>query len=64
MTERSRVGRRNRYTINRDLTMRHASQAGYRIGGLIDVAKWLESRLGRELEGQVYKAGAFAPVSG
>ena len=37
---------------------------GIDLGALIDVAKWLESHLGRELEGQVYKAGTFAPVAG
>jgi hydroxymethylglutaryl-CoA lyase/(R)-citramalyl-CoA lyase len=37
---------------------------GIDLGALIDVATWLESRLGRELEGQVYKAGTFAPVAG
>ena len=39
-------------------------ETGIDLGELIDVAKWLESQLGRELEGQVYKAGAFAPVAG
>jgi (R)-citramalyl-CoA lyase len=39
-------------------------ETGIDLEALIDVAKWLESQLGRELEGQVYKAGAFAPVSG
>ncbi len=39
-------------------------ETGIDLGGLIEVAQWLESRLGRELEGQVYKAGPFAPVSG
>ena len=39
-------------------------ETGIDLGALIDVAKWLESRLGRELEGQVYKAGTFAPVAG
>jgi isopropylmalate/homocitrate/citramalate synthase len=39
-------------------------ETGIDLGALIDVANWLESRLGRELEGQVYKAGAFAPVAG
>jgi hydroxymethylglutaryl-CoA lyase/(R)-citramalyl-CoA lyase len=39
-------------------------ETGIDLGALIDVAKWLESILGRELEGQVYKAGAFAPVAG
>jgi hydroxymethylglutaryl-CoA lyase/(R)-citramalyl-CoA lyase len=37
---------------------------GIDLGAVIDVAKWLEPHLGRELEGQVYKAGAFAPVAG
>ena len=36
---------------------------GIDLGALIAVAEWLASKLGRELEGQVYKAGAFAPVS-
>jgi isopropylmalate/homocitrate/citramalate synthase len=31
---------------------------------LIGVAQWLEGVLGRELEGQVYRAGTFAPVAG
>ncbi len=39
-------------------------ETGIDLGALIDVAKWLESQLGRELEGQVYKAGTFAPVAG
>ena len=37
-------------------------QTGNDLDGLIVVAQWLESQLGRELEGQVYKAGTFAPV--
>jgi hydroxymethylglutaryl-CoA lyase/(R)-citramalyl-CoA lyase len=39
-------------------------ETGIDLGALIDVAKWLESHLGRELEGQVYKAGTFAPIAG
>ena len=39
-------------------------ETGIDLDALIDVARWLESRLGRELEGQVYKAGTFAPVAG
>ncbi len=39
-------------------------ETGIDLDALIDVAQWLESHLGRELEGQVYKAGAFAPVAG
>ena len=31
---------------------------------LIAVAEWLERILERQLEGQVYRAGAFAPVAG
>lgn len=34
------------------------------LGALIGVAEWLEGVLERELEGQVYRAGAFAPVAG
>ena len=37
-------------------------ETGIDLDGLIEVATWLEKRLGRPLEGQVYKAGAFAPV--
>ena len=39
-------------------------ETGIDLGALIDVAQWLEAQLGRELEGQVYKAGTFAPVAG
>jgi isopropylmalate/homocitrate/citramalate synthase len=39
-------------------------RTGIDLGGLVEVAEWLESQLGRELEGQVYKAGTFAPVAG
>ena len=35
--QRTRVGRRNRYTVNRDRTMRHDAQLGYRIGSLLDL---------------------------
>ncbi|MDQ3376292.1 MAG: hydroxymethylglutaryl-CoA lyase [Actinomycetota bacterium] len=34
------------------------------LGSLIEVAAWLAGRLGKELPGQVYKAGAFEPVAG
>jgi hydroxymethylglutaryl-CoA lyase/(R)-citramalyl-CoA lyase len=37
---------------------------GIALDALIDAARWLESRLGRELVGKVYTAGAFAPVAG
>jgi hydroxymethylglutaryl-CoA lyase/(R)-citramalyl-CoA lyase len=39
-------------------------QTGVDLDALIGVSEWLESLLGRELPGQVYRAGAFAPVSG
>jgi hydroxymethylglutaryl-CoA lyase/(R)-citramalyl-CoA lyase len=39
-------------------------ETGIDLEALIDVATWLESILGRELEGQVYKAGTFTPVAG
>jgi isopropylmalate/homocitrate/citramalate synthase len=39
-------------------------ETGIDLGALIDVAQWLEAQLGRELEGQVYKAGTFPPVAG
>ena len=37
-------------------------ETGIDLDALIEVAAWLEERLGRSLEGQVYKAGGFAPV--
>ena len=39
-------------------------ETGIDLDRLITVAEWLEARLGRELEGQVYRAGTFAPVAG
>lgn len=39
-------------------------ETGIDLGALIDVASWLEDVLGRQLEGMVYRAGAFAPVAG
>jgi len=39
-------------------------ETGVDLDALIAVSEWLESLLGRELPGQVYRAGAFAPVSG
>jgi predicted transcriptional regulator len=35
--ERTRVGRRNEYTVNRQQTMRHVAQLGQDIGGLLDL---------------------------
>ena len=39
-------------------------ETGIDLDALISVATWLEGQLGRELPGQVYRAGTFAPVSG
>ena len=39
-------------------------ETGVDLDALIGVAEWLEGALGRELEGQVYRAGTFAPVAG
>ncbi len=35
--DRDRVGRRNRYTINREMAMRHDAQLGHQIGPLLDL---------------------------
>ena len=37
---------------------------GIDLAALIAVAEWLEGALGRQLPGQVYRAGTFAPVAG
>jgi hydroxymethylglutaryl-CoA lyase/(R)-citramalyl-CoA lyase len=39
-------------------------ETGIDLEAVIGVAEWLEGVLGRQLEGQVYRAGAFAPVAG
>lgn len=39
-------------------------ETGIDLDELIGVAQWLEGVLGRPLEGQVYRAGTFAPVAG
>lgn len=39
-------------------------ETGIDLEGLIAVGAWLEKPLGRELPGQVYRAGTFAPVAG
>ena len=36
---RTRVGRRNRYTVNRDAAMRHSAQEGQEIGDLLDLMR-------------------------
>jgi hydroxymethylglutaryl-CoA lyase/(R)-citramalyl-CoA lyase len=40
------------------------AETGIDLGALIAAAEWLEGVLGRQLPGQVYRAGAFAPVAG
>jgi isopropylmalate/homocitrate/citramalate synthase len=37
---------------------------GVDLDALVTVAEWLEHVLGRQLEGQIYRAGTFAPVAG
>jgi len=39
-------------------------ETGVDLDELISVAEWLEGVLERQLEGQVYRAGTFAPVAG
>jgi isopropylmalate/homocitrate/citramalate synthase len=39
-------------------------ETGVDLEELIGVAQWLEGVLGRTLDGQVYRAGSFAPVAG
>ena len=39
-------------------------ETGIDLDALVGVARWLEEILGRELEGMVYRAGVFTPVSG
>jgi isopropylmalate/homocitrate/citramalate synthase len=39
-------------------------ETGIDLDALIGVAEWLEGKLERQLPGQVYRAGSFAPVAG
>lgn len=39
-------------------------ETGVDLDALIGVAEWLEKALGHQLEGQVYRAGTFAPAAG
>ena len=41
---RERVGRRNQYTLNRDVAMRHPSQFDHEIGELLDVLRLSETK--------------------
>jgi DNA-binding MarR family transcriptional regulator len=40
---RERVGRRNRYVVDRELKMRHDAQADHRIGELLDLLRLRDS---------------------
>jgi hydroxymethylglutaryl-CoA lyase/(R)-citramalyl-CoA lyase len=39
-------------------------ETGIDLEALIEVAAWMAHQLGKELPGQVYKAGTFEPVAG
>ena len=39
-------------------------ETGIDLDALIRIAEWLEGLLGRQLPGQGYRAGGFAPVAG
>jgi predicted transcriptional regulator len=41
---RERVGRRNQYTLNRDVAMRHPSQFDHEVGELLDVLRLSEPK--------------------
>jgi isopropylmalate/homocitrate/citramalate synthase len=47
-----------------DLLHGEGVETGVDLDALISLAEWLEGVLGRELPGQVYRAGSFAPVAG
>jgi hypothetical protein len=39
-------------------------ETGIDLEALIETAAWMARQLGKELPGQVYKAGTFEPVAG
>jgi len=39
-------------------------ETGVDLSALVEVARWLSEKLGKELPGQVHKAGVFEPVAG
>jgi hydroxymethylglutaryl-CoA lyase/(R)-citramalyl-CoA lyase len=45
------------------LLMGEGIETGIDLDAMIAIAEWLEGRLGRQLPGQVYRAGSFAPVA-
>jgi hydroxymethylglutaryl-CoA lyase/(R)-citramalyl-CoA lyase len=44
------------------LLSREGVETGVDLGALVGVAAWLEGVLGRQLDGQVYRAGPFPPA--
>ena len=42
---RQRIGRRNRYTVNPDIAMRHFAQDGHDIGELLDLLKLKDEKI-------------------
>lgn len=46
------------------LLHREGVDTGIDLGALLEVSKWLEGVLGRQLEGQLYRAGVFPPARG
>ena len=63
---RSRRGRRatSPPRISSTCSTGRGSRPGIDLDALIGVAEWLEDVLERQLPGQVYRAGTFAPVAG
>jgi hydroxymethylglutaryl-CoA lyase/(R)-citramalyl-CoA lyase len=45
------------------LLMGEGIETGIDLDAMIAIAEWLEGQLGRQLPGQVYRAGSFAPVA-
>jgi hydroxymethylglutaryl-CoA lyase/(R)-citramalyl-CoA lyase len=45
------------------LLHREGVETGIELDALLEVSEWLESVLGRQLEGQLYRAGVFPPVT-
>jgi hydroxymethylglutaryl-CoA lyase/(R)-citramalyl-CoA lyase len=44
------------------LLHREGVDTGIDLGALLEVSEWLEGVLGRQLEGQLYRAGTFPPA--
>ncbi len=61
---RTTCDREHRHGGSRLPPPRRGHRDGVDLDALIGVAEWLEGVLGHQLEGQVYRAGTFAPVAG